>query len=250
MRRFRPRGGFYDQPITTTSKLTKLATQNTNGTFYTARENNISAIYLKLLQFIKDYLSIPDASTVDAYTKAPPAEKLTTDFDSFGRAKLAVAYGITKDAPSGFNVYLPAFTAYDFLIIAANKNDNPITSAELLRTAGMIRTILPTVNSEDFGKWETYYRDFKMGKYSGGLAKWRARKAAETPYDPVDPVFNFVEQPRVKIPRVSESSYATGNAMYLLDAPMLTGPELRDSKINIVRGGFSRRSARSSRRRY
>lgn len=254
MRRFRTYGGSMNALKTFNGSLpTTLLAANSGKTladFYTTREQNIKDINTQILKFIKIYLKIANASDADIYKNAPEYEQLTTDLDTYGRETLRTAFGINRDAPTAMDPYLPTFVAYDFLNIKADTEENPVKRNKLLRLAGMIRTVLPTVDPENFSKWETYYRDFKIGKYSGGLTKWRARKAADTPYDPVDPIFDFDQQPRVKIPRVSPSSYATGDALYTLGVEPPTRTAIRDGKTDIIKGGFSRRSVRSSRRRF
>lgn len=253
MRRYRTSGGAIASQLSYRGNLARLNPNrqaNTNpSNFYTARESNITGISENLLTLIKNYLQIPNSQNAGRGA-ATTYDQLVMDLSDYGRDTLRESFGINDDAPTAFNPYLPTFVVYDFLNIQANIVPKPSDSDKFLRIAGMIRTILSTMDADNFGKWNEYYRDFKNGRYSGGKAKWRARKAADTPYDPVDPVFDFDSEPRVKIPRVNRSTLATGNALYYLDVLPPTKTALDTGLTNIIKGGPSRRAARSSRRRY
>lgn len=253
MRRFRRCGGAIPNQHTYNANLQMLnfPRQGANAlpaTFYTPRETKVGEIGFSLITLIKNYLNIPNSQNPNR--PAPAYEAAVWDLAEYGRDTLRVSFGINNDAPTAYDPYLATFVVYDFLNIQANTVPKPTDANKFLRIAGMIRTILPTADPDNFGKWDTYYRDFKSGKYSGGMNKWRARKAAETPYDPVDPVFDFDKEPRVKIPRVSESNFATGNALYYLDVLPATKTALNSGNTNIIKGGSLRRAVRSSRRRY
>lgn len=254
MKRLCPTGGSIAAQNRYAANLDQLNPQRAVGRtspmdFATPRMSNIGLVNLNLLSLISNYLGVPASNNANRAT-ASLYEQHIYDFTDYGRDTLRRAFGIFDEAPTAFNVYLPTFVAYDFLNIQANIEEGVTEKGKYLRLAGMIRKILPTIDPDNFGKWEEYYRDFKNGKYSGGRNKWLARKAAETPYDPVDPVFNFTNPPTVKISGVNQSAIDTTNALYYIDTMPPTRTTINSGLTNIIKGGRSRRAARSSRRRY
>lgn len=255
MRRFRV-GGSYDSPLSkqpNTGRLNnnqRAANRNLPSDFYTTRQSNLRTVQEQLLDFICTYLGIGIPQNSQSYNNASVYDRFIWRLKAYGMATLRTAFGIFEAAPTEMNVYLPTFVAYDFLNIYANTLRHKSNTEMYLRLAGMIRSILPIVDKDNFSKWEEYYRDFKTGRYSGGMTKWQARKAAETRYDPVDPIFDFTKPPRVKVPHAGASELATSNALYFLDAPPPTATQLKTGNVDIIKGGFSRRAARSSRRRF
>ena len=255
MRRFRQNvGGSIDTPDFFRGNLRQVNAGNRPAgrqnltDFYSARLSNISTLNQNLIELIKTYLAIP---TVQYQNRARETVYIGNLYDlrEYSRTTLRTAFGIDGKAPTEFDVYMPTFIVYDFLIIRGLTSANLDNREVYLRLAGMIRKVLPSMDSNNFGKWDSYYKDFKSGKYSGGITQWRARKALETRYDPVDPIFDFDKEPKVKIPHVSASDVATSNALWVTDVLPPNQGALNNGKVNIIRGGSLRRAVRSSRRR-
>lgn len=254
MKRISPSGGAIAAQNAYANNLNMLNPQRApnHGTvidFATPKEYYLGIVNANLLALIINYLGVPRSNN-PRRANVSFYNQYIMDLSDYGRDTLRISFGIFDEAPTAFNVYLPTFVAYDFFNIQGNTVQAASEKGRYLRLAGMIRKILPTMDPDNFGKWEEYYRDFKNGKYSGGRNKWLARKAAETPYDPVDPVFNFANPPTVKIPGVNQSSLDTANALYYIDTVPITRNTIRTGATNIIKGGRSRRAARSSRRRY
>lgn len=254
MKRFSPSGGAIAAQNAYSNNLRIINANRPVGQqspldFATPQESNLSVTCGNLISLIGAYLGIPRSQN-PRRAQLGQYDQMILDLSDYGRDVLRISFGIFDEAPTAFNAYLPTFVVYDFLNIQANTVASISVKETFLRMAGMIRKILPTMDADHFSKWEEYYRDFKNGKYSGGRNRWLARKAAETPYDPVDPVFNFSNPPTVRIPGVSRSNMATTNAMYYLDVMPPTQRTLNNGLTNIIKGGRSRRAARSSRRRF
>lgn len=258
MRRFRKSGGVIPPPASFFNNYQELDQANRGNTnndpsyFYPERLRFMADVANRLAYFIKLFLTIPDyngTTNLGTYNHTTYSD-IISDFKIAGN-QIAKELGINNKAPIEFLTYLATFVAYDLLYIRGMNVGEQQDRNQQLQLAGMIRSVFPLADPDNFAKWETFYADFKSGKYSGGRTQWRARKAANTPYDPVDPIFDFSQEPKVKIPNIGRSAMATGDALYLLNAAPPTRNELMNSAVTMFRrGGSSRRAARSSRRRF
>lgn len=252
------RGGAIEAPSAAHDRYVEIdqaarnAQNNEPTLFYPRRLRFVADSSTNIVRFIKAFAHIPDhGSPANAQTyNNVEYDDIIEDFNDYGKTYLATNFGINDKAPLEFFRYLPTFIAYDFVYIRGMNSPGIQDQNQQLRIGNLIRTVLPVADPDNFSKWETFYREFKSGKYSGGMARWRARKAADTPYDPVDPIFDFTQEPRLKIPKLDTSAMATGDALYFLNRMPPTKAEINDGVANIFQGGASRRrAARSSRRR-
>lgn len=217
--------------------------------FYPPSLRRIDSLGEKINLAIRTYLQIPDSvARADGHINSD--EENMIDISSYGQNTLAPAFGLNDKVPVEFFRYIPSFVVYDALHVrAGNAVRGSDNEKQALAMANMIRTVLPTADADNYGKWETFYHDFKSGKYSGGLASWKLRKAAETPYDPVDPIFDFRQEPKLKIPHVDAKERGIGDALYAYDVLPLTNREIKVGYAPLFQGGRMRRVARTSRRR-
>lgn len=252
MRRARPRGGALPAPRNYYPNFQELNQPRVIGQnavpsdFYTARLSNVVDVGQRLVAFIKQYLAVPNSVAGRANATY---QDYINDFLAYGLGTLAFEFGINDQAPNEFFRYIPTFVVYDMLNIRGMNQPTKENREQSLKLANMIRSVLPISDPDNFSKWEEFYRDFKNGKYSGGKSTWRARKAQDTPYDPVDPIFDFTQEPRLKIKGLDKSDMAIGDSLFMLDAMPPTNARLTNGRTNLFRGGHSRRTARSSRRR-
>ena len=217
--------------------------------FYPPSLARINTLGNQIVIAIKTYLAIDNAVDRGA-DHVNTYDENVADLTHYGQNTLAAAFGINDKVPVEFYRYIPTFVVYDALHVkAGNAVRGSDNEKQFLEMANIIRTVLPTSDNDNFGKWETFYHDFKSGKYSGGLASWKLRKAAETPYDPVDPIFDFRQEPKLKIPHVSETERNISDALYAFNVKPLTRAEIKNGLSPLLQGGRLRRAARTSRRR-